>query len=89
MAFSYPQSKIGEFILTFQKSQSQVYCEESENLCLIRRLDETGAGVAQLVSARFSELAGRQFNPHHSIEACFDFPLFRVAVALNTHEMEH
>ena len=43
--FSYPQSKIGELILTdFKKycSQSQVCSEKSEKLCLIGLLDETG-----------------------------------------------
>ena len=33
--------------------------------------------------------AGRQFDPGHSIDVCFDFPLFRVAVALNTRKTEH
>ena len=45
--------------------------------------------VAQAVGARPSELEGRQFDPHHSINVCFDFPLFRVAVALNTRKTEH
>ena len=47
------------------------------------------AEVAQLVSARLSELEDRQFDPRHSIDVCFDFSLFRVAVALNTRETEH
>ena len=46
------------------------------------------AEVAQLVSARLSELEDRQFDPRHSIDVCFDFSLFRVAVALNTRETE-
>ena len=41
------------------------------------------ADVAQSVSGRPPELKGRQFDPRHSIDICFDFPLFRVAVALN------
>ena len=45
--------------------------------------------VAQADGARPSELEGRQFDPHHSIDVCFDFPLFRVAVALNTRKTEH
>ena len=36
-----------------------------------------------------SELEGRQFDSRHSIDVCFDFPLFRVAVALNTRKTEH
>ena len=47
------------------------------------------ADVAQLVGVRPSELEGRQFDPHHSIDVCFDFPLFHVAVALNTRKTEH
>ena len=39
-------------------------------------------GVAQSVNARPSELEGRHFDPRHFIDVCFDFPLFRVAVAL-------
>ena len=42
------------------------------------------AEVAQSVSARPSELESRQFDPHHSIDVCFDIPLFRVVEALNT-----
>ena len=38
--------------------------------------------VAQSVGAQPSELEGRQFDPRHLIDICFDFPLFRVAVAL-------
>ena len=47
------------------------------------------ADVAQSVGARPSELEGRQFDPHHSINVCFDFPLFHVAVAWNTRKTEH
>ena len=47
------------------------------------------AEVAQLVSARLSELGDRQFDPRHSTDVCFDFSLFRVAVAVNTRETEH
>ena len=46
------------------------------------------ADVAQSVSARPSELKGRQFDLRHLIDICFDFPLFRVAVALNTRKTE-
>ena len=45
--------------------------------------------VAQSVGAQPSELEGRQFDPRHSIDVCFDFPLFRVAVALNIRKTEH
>ena len=47
------------------------------------------ADVAQSVGARPSELEVCQFDPRHSIDICFDFPLFRVAVALNTRKTEH
>ena len=47
------------------------------------------ADVAQSVGARPSELEGHQFDSHHSIKVCFDFPLFHVAVALNTRKTEH
>ena len=47
------------------------------------------ADVAQSVGARPSELEVGQFDPHHSIDICFDFPLFHVAVALNIHKTEH
>ena len=42
------------------------------------------AGVAHSISARPSELEGRPYDRRHSIDVCFDFPLFRVAVSLNT-----
>ena len=45
--------------------------------------------VAQAVGVRPSELEGRQFDPRHSIDVCFDFPLFHIAVALNTCKTEH
>ena len=45
--------------------------------------------VAQSVGVRPTELEGRQFDPRHSIDVCFDFPLFHVAVALNTRVTEH
>ena len=45
--------------------------------------------IAQSVSAQPSELEGCQFDPRHSIDVCLDFPLFRVAVALNTRKTEH
>ena len=53
---------------------------------LVRSLE---AGVAQSVSARPSDLEGRQFDSRHSIDVCFDFHLFRVAVALNIRKTEH
>ena len=46
-------------------------------------------GVAQSVSAQTSELEDRQIDLRHSIDVCFDFPLFRVAVALNSRQTEH
>ena len=47
------------------------------------------AHLAQSFDARLSELEGRQFDLRHSIDVCFDFPMFHVAVALNTRETEH
>ena len=47
------------------------------------------ADVAQSVGAQPSELKGHQFDPRQSIDVCFDFPLFDVAVALNTRKTEH
>ena len=47
------------------------------------------ADVAQSVDVRPSEMEGRQFDPRHSIDVCFDFLLFFVAVALNTRKTEH
>ena len=53
-----------------------------------RLLEITGAGVAELVSARPSEL-----DVPGSIQGdsnvCFDFLLICVALALNTRKMEH
>ena len=46
-------------------------------------MTDSEADVAHSISARPSELEGRQFDPRQSIDVCFDFPLFRVAVALN------
>ena len=43
----------------------------------------------KLMNARPSDLEGRQFYHRHSIDVCFDFPLFRVAVALNTRKTVH
>ena len=42
------------------------------------------ADVAQSFGAWSSELEDRQFDPRHLIDVCFDFPLYRVAVALIT-----
>ena len=42
--------------------------------------------IVQSVSAQPSELEGRQLNIRQSVDACFDFPLLSVAVALNTHK---
>ena len=47
-----------------------------------------GAGVAQLVSARPSELAVPGSIVGDS-NVCFDFQPIRVALALNTHNTEH
>lgn len=41
------------------------------------------------VNARPSEPEGRHFDPRHSIDVSFDFPLFRLAVALNTRKTEN
>ena len=47
-----------------------------------------GAVMAQLASARLSEreVPGSIFS---DFNVCFDFPLIRVAVALNTRKTEH
>ena len=58
-------------------------------LLLLYRFIALGLGVAQSVSAQTSELEGCQFDPRHSIDIFFDFPLFRVAVALNTRKTKH
>ena len=42
------------------------------------------AGVAHSISARPSEPEGRPSDLRHLIDVCFDFPLIRVAVSLNT-----
>ena len=46
------------------------------------------AVVAQLASARLSEreVTGSIFS---DLNVCFDFPLIRVAIALNTRKTEH
>ena len=51
-------------------------------------LDTVGADVAQLVSARPSEeeVPGSILG---DFNVCFDFPLIRVAIALNTRKTEH
>ena len=66
----------------------------SASACLVSLLEigvfmTVTADVAQSVSERPSELEGRRFDPRHSIDVCFDFPLFREAVALNTRKTEH
>ena len=47
-----------------------------------------GGSVAQLVSARLSEqeVAGSILG---DFNLCFDFPLIRLAIALNTRKTEH
>ena len=47
-----------------------------------------GAVVAQLASVRLSEreVSGSIFR---DLNVCFDFPLIRVAIALNTRKTEH
>ena len=47
-----------------------------------------GAVVAQLASARLSEreVPGSILG---DLNVCFDFPLIRVAIALNTRKTEH
>ena len=47
-----------------------------------------GAVVAQLASAQLSEreVPGSIFS---NFNFCFDFPLIRVAIALNTRKTEH
>ena len=51
-------------------------------------VDREGAGVAQLLSARLSEqeVPGWIFG---EFNVCFDFPLTRVAIALNIRKTEH
>ena len=45
-----------------------------------------GAVVAQLASAQLSE---REVPGSIDFNVCFDFPLIRVAIALNTRKTEH
>ena len=49
---------------------------------------QLGAVVAQLASARLSEreVPGSILG---DLNVCFDFPLIRVAIALNTRKTEH
>ena len=61
----------------------------SLNLISIETFNTVEADVANSVSAWPSELEGCQFDPRHSIDVCFDFPLFHIAVALNTPKTEH
>ena len=49
---------------------------------------QSGAGVAQLVSARLSEQEVKD-SILGDFNVCFDFPLIRVAIALNIHTTEH
>ena len=44
--------------------------------------------MAQLVGARLSELEVPS-SILNDFNVCFDFPLIRVAIALNTRKMEH
>ena len=48
----------------------------------------TFAGVAQLASGRLSE-QGVPSSILGDLNVCFDFPLIRVAIALNIRETEH
>ena len=50
--------------------------------------DDTGAVVAQLASARLSEqeVSGLILG---DLNVCSDFPLIRVAIALNSRKTEH
>ena len=48
----------------------------------------TFAGVAQLASARLSE-QGVPSSLLGDFNVCFNFPLIRVAIALNIRETEH
>ena len=63
------------------------------NIFLIYYVDmffivKQGAVVAQFTSARLSEreVPGSIFS---DFNVCFDFPLIRVAIALNTRKTEH
>ena len=56
------------------------------SVCIQISIRDIGLDIAQSVGARPSELEDRQFDPRHSIDVCFYFPLFRVAVALNTRK---
>ena len=59
-----------------------------KNFKSVNKLKHAGAVVAQLASARLSEreVSGSIFN---DLNVCFDFPLIRVARALNTRKTEH
>ena len=56
---------------------------------IVSTSEQIVADVAQWVSAPPFELEGRQFDPCRSVDVCFDFPLFCVAVALNTRKTKH
>lgn len=63
-------------------------CLASFDIKLLADSNSLEADVAQSVS-RSSKLECRPFDRRHSIDVCFDFPLFRVAVALKTRKTEH
>ena len=58
------------------------------SLCDLFPAIRTETSVAQLVNVRPSEFEGKPVRSH-SIDVCFDFPLIREAVALNTRRTEH
>lgn len=75
----------------FQLSMSFTSCEFTwhKQYLFLNLQQILEADVAQLVGARSPKLEGRKFDPRSSIDICFYFPLFRVAVALNTRKKEH
>ena len=75
----------------FQLSMSFTSCEFTwhKQYLFLNLQQILEADVAQLVGARPSEREGGPFDLRHSIDVRFDFPLFHIAVPLNTRKTEH
>ena len=70
------------------RTESLIDCmNRNSDFMKFSTLDE--AGIAQEVSVQPSELDGCHFDPSRSIEVCLEFPLFHIAVTLNTCKMAH
>jgi len=64
------------------------YLDQYIDRC-IGRCIFVGAVVAQLASARLPEREVLNGSIFSDFNVCFDFPLIRVAIALNTCKTEH